>query len=97
MISLLSVRAAAGEPLRFRTPAQCETEGGSSVRIEPGRFLPEPDWAKLEGDYKKLEDDNTRLIGENKVYIAEESVLGWKSTLAATLAGLALGAYIWKD
>lgn len=96
-ITLLSVGVAAGEPLRFKTGAQCVTDGGSDVRIEPGRYIPEDDWTRIDDKRKAVENNNTRLTAENQVYKDSESVLGWKSAMFASLAGLALGAYIWKD
>lgn len=94
VVSFLS-SAVHSEPMRFLTPAQCMTEGGAEVNIEPGRYLPESDWERLEKDYKAMENDNTRLVAENKSYKGSQSVLGWKSALGALLIGAALG--YWKD
>ena len=96
VVSLVSATVHS-EPMRFKTPAQCTTEGGSDVALPIGRFIPEDDWQELDKKWKDKEDDNTRLTAENKVYVSEQSVLGWKSALAAAALGVAFGGWLWKD
>lgn len=84
--------------LRFKTPAVCTTEGGSTVSVPPGRFLPERHWVALDIEFRDMEDRVTRLEAENKSLKATESDgPGWKLPTLALLVGIAIGAYTLGD
>lgn len=96
---LLPAKAVAEDSLRFKTPATCTTEGGSTVQLEPGRYIPEDTWEDINESYKKNADAITRLEAENK-YLkdnADESWVGWKTVTGAAILGLFAGRYIWGD
>jgi len=95
MVLLLATNTAAdGFPfLKFDTPAVCKTEGGSTVSLPPGRFLPEQGWQNHEKEWMALEDDNTRLTAENEVLRDQESSIGWKTVVSAILAGILIDRY----
>lgn len=94
-VLLLATNAAAGDfPfLKFKTPAVCTTEGGATVDLTPGRYIPEKSWQTHEKEWIKLENSNTRLTAENKVLRKKESAVGWKTLSTALLAGILIGHY----
>ena len=96
LVLLLAMSTAACDSfpyLKFKTPAVCETEGGSNVRLPPGRFIPEPGWLKLDESWRDMEDDRTRLLAENKALKESDSPVGWKTATAAVVVGILLGRY----
>jgi len=94
VIVSLAGHARADGPLRFKTPAQCTTEGGSKVDIAPGRYIPEPEWQHLDRLYTGLENDVTRLTAENNSYKESGSGVSWYQIAAALTAGFGLGYYL---
>lgn len=93
-LSLLSPGAAA-EPLRFRTPAQCVTEGGSEVHLDPGRYLSESDWLVLDEEIIRLQDAETRLRAENSVLTRQAESSRWRLVLGIA-AGVAAGYTLFR-
>lgn len=81
--------------LRFRTPARCTTEGGSTVDLAPGRYLPEPTWTALDLEVRRLQDVETRLSAENAVLRqnAEPHRSTWILAGLALAAGIGVGVY----
>lgn len=98
VVSLLATSAAAEDfPfLRFKTPAVCTTEGGSTVNIPIGRFIPEESWDQIDTEWQIMEDNTTRLEAENKHLKASESPVGWKTSLAGSIVGILIGRYALK-
>lgn len=84
-VSLLA-NSAAAEPLRIHTPAHIVTEGGANVPVPPGRYLPEPEWERLDLEVKGIQNENTRLKAENKVF-RDEPGPGW------IVLGVLIGAF----
>lgn len=98
MVLLLASSAAADDSsLRFRTPAVCITEGGSTVSIPIGRFMPEPMYLELNDKWKDMENEVTGLQAENKSLKASEGAPGWKSISVAVVVGILLGRYALDD
>lgn len=83
------------EPARLRTPARCVTEGGSTVDLAPGRYLPEPVWNDLDAEVRRLQDVTTRLHAENRSLRASAAAgPGWTAVVAvgtALAAGILIG------
>jgi len=97
LVSLTSTHAAADSLLHFKTPAVCKTNGGSTVHILPGRYIPEPEWIRIDEMFKELEDDNTRLKAENASLLEEPPWSpGWKFAIGAFLIGTGAGAYAYN-
>lgn len=95
-VSLLALGAAADDfpYLRFKTPATCATEGGSTVKIPVGRFIPEEGWQQLDDEWRQMENNVTRLEAENKHLRDSESPIGWKTSIAASAVGILIGRYV---
>ena len=92
-VSILSADAVAGDALRFETPSLCETDGGSTVELAPGRYLPEVEWIALDFKWRELEDKNTVLLAENK-YLRESPDESWWSFIAiGVTAGIMIHRY----
>ncbi len=87
---LLLARNAAGDcdpaPCRLKTPATITTDGGTSVRVPPGRFLSETTWLRLDAEVRRLQDAETRLTVENKSLKESAGSPGW-----GLIGGIALG------
>ena len=98
-VSLLSfdVMADAALYFKFKTPATCETQGGSTVNVPVGRFLPEPLWLKLDNEWREIQDSNTRLLAENKYMREQDASPGWKMLAGAAALGVLVGTYIIKE
>lgn len=81
------------ESFRFLTPARCVTEGGSTVELAPGRYLPEPAWITLDTEVRRLQAVETRLVAENRS-LRESARPRYGTTalvVGALVAGIAIG------
>lgn len=93
---LLLAPAVAAEPVRFLTPVTCEAHpSGNTIDLDPGRYLPEPEWIDLDTSIVGLQNDVTRLQAENKE-LRKPDPANWKLILAGTLIGVAAGAYAFR-
>jgi hypothetical protein len=92
LTAALLANSAAAEPLRIKTPAQIITQGGSTVQVPPGRYIPEPEWLQLDLKVKDIQTENTRLKAENQVF-REESGPGW-ITIGILVSAFAGGIYV---
>lgn len=100
---LLSTRAAADpalpvdESLHIETPFTVETDGGSSLRLPPGYYLPEPTWDRLDAELRRLQDTETRLTAVNESLRESlndaPSRAWWVAAGAGLIAGILLGSY----
>ncbi len=79
--------------LEFTTPAVCETEGGSTVRIVPGMYLPKKTYDRLEDDYKQSQNQVTRLEAENQALKEYDSGPAWYWMALTFGAGITAGWY----
>ena len=86
---------AEGEPIRFGAPVQC-TAGDKTVVLDPGVYLPEPDWDKLDLEVHRLQTAETRLTAENRSLRASADSWrpGWKILASALAIGLGGGYYL---
>lgn len=97
----LSHRAAAEPaptPVRLLSAAQCRTEGGTDLQLEPGRYLPEPVWSSLDFEVRRLQTAETRLTAENNEFrrSARDGAGVWSHIVtagAALAAGIGIGLY----
>lgn len=99
LFALSPVRVALAEDvLELKTPATCETEGGSTVTLTPGMFITKTTWERLEADYKRSQNRVTYLEAEAKVL--READTGTATTIAVGILAVAAGAigghYLWK-
>jgi hypothetical protein len=81
------------EVLHIVKGAQCTTDGGTDLRLEPGYYLPEPTWVAVDVEMKRLQDVETRLTAEN-TYMREQGP-GWGTlgiVAGALVVGMAAGA-----
>lgn len=96
VVTLLTAPAAADTaPIRFTVPVVCEAEG-KRIDLDPGRYLPEPEWLKLDDRIRILQDTETRLTAEN-TELRKPDPTPWKLILGSTLVGIAVGAYAFRD
>ena len=88
--------SAAAESIRFKTPVTCEAHpSGNKIDLDPGVYLPEPEWIDLDKRHTALQNDVTRLGAENEVLRKPEATQ-WKLVLAGMLIGIAAGAYAFR-
>lgn len=82
--------------LHLHTPSTVVTDGGAHLRLPPGYFQTEPEHDRVDAEMHRLQDQETRLTEQNRVMREETSgwTPGWKSLLAATVTGIALGVYV---
>jgi hypothetical protein len=73
-----------------------EPESNSKITLDPGFYLPEQEWFDLDADIRQLQESNTRLKAENKELLKPDPT-PWKLVLGATLVGIAVGAYAFRD
>jgi hypothetical protein len=87
VVLTLSARAAA-EPAQNLSPMACRTEGGSDLRLPPGRHVSEAEWSLLNAELRTRGDRATRLDAENRTLREEagrdRSV--WATLLVAVVA-----------
>ncbi len=81
-------------PCHFQSASTIKTDGGSEVRLPPGYFVSEANWAALDAETRRLQDAETRLATENTTLRAEAERLpfGWGTVVALGLAFAAGGA-----
>lgn len=92
IVVLVSTRPAIADgALRFKTPATCTTDGGSTVQVQPGRYIPEAQWTDLELRYKENEKKIVALEAETKALREYDPGPGWKIAPIAVLAGIVVG------
>lgn len=93
----LLASSSAAEPVRFTTPVTCEAHpSGNTIDLDPGRYLPEPEWIDLDLSFVELQNSVTRLEAENTELRKPEGT-DWRLVLAGTLAGIAAGAYAFRN
>lgn len=82
--------------LRLRSAARVQTDGGSDLRLPPGYYLDEDNYARIDREVRRLQDQETRLAAENRSL--RSSLAGWQPgwrTLAVTLIlGTVTGFYL---
>jgi hypothetical protein len=73
-----------------------KTSGGSQLHLDPGYYLNEPNWKKLDDAYKAKDDEDTRLTAENAALKKDMSGWepGWYVVASALAVGLASGWYL---
>ncbi len=76
---------ARGEPIRLLSPSTVVTDGGSTLRLDPGVFLPQADYEKLDIELRRLQDQETRLEAENDSL--KSSLSGWPFIVGGFVAG----------
>lgn len=85
------------KPLQLLSDSVVRTDGGSVLRLPPGRFLTEDLWGKLDAELRRLQTAEVRLTAENASYKASLST-GWQPgwwTLLSVVAGAgATGWYL---
>lgn len=94
-VLLLTANAATGDfskALRFKSPAVCQTEGGSTVNLDPGRYLPEPTWVEIDTGWKKMENRITHLEAENKALDSTDPAV-LISAVVALIGGILIDRY----
>lgn len=88
LYAIVGTCQARGEPIRLLTPSTVVTDGGSELRLEPGVFLPEPDFQKLDDELRRLQVQETRLTAENQS-LKESMTPSWYFYVGAFVAGAA--------
>lgn len=73
----------------MRTPSEVVTEGGSRLRLPPGRFVDDLGWSALDAEMRRLQDAETRLKAERDAYAKEP-----KSPPVVVIAAVVLGVLI---
>ncbi len=94
VVSLLPAHAIA-EPLRFTRGAQCTTDGGTQLRLDPGYYLPSLMWDNVDAEMRRLQEAETRLQAENASLRAKPEVMSWGMVVVAAttlIGGIAIGA-----
>lgn len=85
-----------GSFLHLKSKAHLVTAKGSELDLEPGYYMDEPSFLRLDAAYKLSEDKATRFEAENKSL--RESTDGWQPgwrTIAVAIGvGLAGGVYL---
>ncbi len=64
------------KPLQLLSGSVVETDGGSDLRLPPGRFLTEPVWSKFDAEIRRLQNAETNLTAQNKSLQA--ALGGWQ-------------------
>lgn len=89
----LLASTAHGESIRFPTKVTCTAHpSGNTIDLDPGRYIPEPDWLRLDSDIVRLQNDVTRLGAEN-VELRKPDDLSWKLVAIGVLIGVGVSAY----
>ena len=78
------------DTLRIRTPSTITTDGGSTVRVPPGFFVPDPVWQEIDDEWRRLQDAETRLRAENESYLKTIEDHRWKLVIGV-VAGVVVG------
>ena len=82
-------------PKHLLTGATCTTGGGSTIKLDPGYYLTETSYNRLDAELKRLQEAETRLTAENQ-RLRDLTRSGGVSTLKwlgyGFLAGAAVGA-----
>lgn len=77
------------KPLQLLSGSVVQTDGGSTLRLPPGRFLTEDLWGKLDTELRRLQTAEVRLTAENTSYHKQLDT-GWQPgwwTLLSVVAG----------
>lgn len=86
-------------PLKLLSGSTVTTDGGSTLRLPPGRFLTESVWERLDAEVVRLQAAETRLTAENKSFRASidagaASGPSWWMLAGAFALGAATAVYI---
>jgi hypothetical protein len=77
------------KPLQTLSDSVLQTDGGSEIRLPPGRFYTEAVWARLDAEFRRLQTVETRLTAENA---SLRATLGGWSPGWITILSVAAGA-----
>lgn len=99
LLGLASHAAADPTPVtghvQLSSSAACHTDGGSDIRLPPGRFFDEAAWAKLDAETVRLQTVETRMTAENaSLKASATSGPGWYTLAGAFAAGVAATLYV---
>lgn len=95
VLLLAATAVAEPTPIRITKQVTCQVDNKSIV-LDPGRYLPEPDWLKLDQEVIRLQNSETRLKAEN-TELSKPDPMSWKLILGATLVGIAAGAFAFRN
>ncbi len=102
MISLLPTHATADPPtpttLHIVKGAQCTTDGGTNLRLDPGYYVPDVTWRSMDAEVMRLQESETRLSAENAHLRTDvkPDVFSWKTATivaGALIVGMSAGVY----
>jgi len=86
-----------GESIRFKTPVTCTAHpSGGTIDLDPGRYIPEPEWQDLDSEVVRLQNSITRLAAEN-AELRRPDDFNWKLVVAGALIGIAVGSYAFRN
>lgn len=81
-------------PMEFKTPATCQTDGGSTVRVSPGVYMSTETWERLDTEVRRLQESETRLRAERDSILDDVDASRWKFVVGAAsgiVVGFAIG------
>lgn len=83
-------------PLHLPSDSVIQTDGGSILRVPPGRYLREDLWTRLDAETKRLQDAETRLTATNASLRATLGGWqpGWWTVLAIATGGVGAGWWL---
>jgi hypothetical protein len=84
--------------IKVPVPITLKADTGEEMRVDPGYYVVEPIWNKLDEEMRRLQDAETRLAAENKSLRKSASEgPGWGTAAwigGALAAGFAAGALL---
>lgn len=86
--------------IRIKSSSTLTTDGGSTLRLPPGYFLPDDRWSMLDAEVRRLQEQSIRLQAENAslkeaAKAAQPPVSGWTVAAGLAVAAVTVGAGYW--